>query len=48
MICSHRSYDIDSSVQLVCKYLNAYEKRTDEKRGINKLYGKFIIIPEVN
>ena len=46
MICSYRPYDIDPSVQLVCKYLNAHENRADKKQGINKLYnenGNFII-----
>ena len=40
MLYSHRPYDIDRSVQLVCKYLNAYENRADKKRGINKLYNE--------
>ena len=31
-------YDIDSSVQLVCKYLNAYKNRADISQGINRLY----------
>lgn len=49
MMFSCRPYDIDPSVQLVCKYLNAYEKRTDEKKGINKLFSKFkYIVPELN
>ena len=45
--CSHRLYDINPSVQLVCKYLNAYKNRADKKRGINKLFNeicKFFII----
>ena len=29
--------DIDSSVQLVCKYLNAYDNRSSSKHGINRL-----------
>ena len=39
--CSHRYYDIDPndpSVQLVCKYLNAFKNRADKKKGINKLF----------
>ena len=39
-------YDVDASVQLVCKYLRAYKYRADKKQGINKLYvdnGKFSI-----
>ena len=32
-----RLYDIDPSVQLVCKYLQAYERRSDNRKGINKL-----------
>ena len=31
-------YVIDSSVQLVCKYLLAYKNRADTSRGINRLY----------
>lgn len=31
-------YDNDSSVQLVCKYLAAYDNRSKSKLGINKLY----------
>ena len=34
----YRDYDIDESVQLVCKYLHAFENRNDDKKGINKLY----------
>ena len=36
--CFHRYYDIDKSVQLVCKYLHAYDCRSNVKIGINKLY----------
>ena len=39
VLCSlYRPYDIDSSVQLVCKYLRAYKNRGDGRRGINRLY----------
>ena len=46
MFSLRRHYDIiDPSAQLVCKYLNAYENRTDVKKSINRLYnerdGKF-------
>ena len=33
-----RPYDVNESVQLVCKYLRAYEHRSNVKWGINKLY----------
>ena len=39
-------YTIDPDVQLVCKYLNAYECREDARRGIDKLY-LFDICPPV-
>ena len=47
MCCFCSLFDIDASVQLVCKYLNAYKKRRNLKLGINKLYkekdsGEFI------
>ena len=47
MLCSYRPYDIDQSVQLVCKFLNAYENRADKKQGINKLFkerSKFVVM----
>ena len=31
-------YIIDSSVQLVCKYLHAYKHRKNIKHGINRRY----------
>ena len=33
-----RPYDVDEGVQLVCKYLRAYDYRSNLKKGINKLY----------
>ena len=33
-----RPYDVDEGVQLVCKYLRAYDNRNNLKKGINKLY----------
>ena len=42
----YRAYEIDSSVQLVCKYLCAYKNRADVNHGINKLYsdnGKYCL-----
>ena len=38
MCTLHRPYDIDSSVQLVCKYLHAYKNRADGRKGINRLF----------
>jgi len=46
ILCTHhlcisfiyRLYDVDESVQLVCKYLRAFEHRNNVKYGINKLY----------
>lgn len=31
-------YVVDSDVQLVCKYLLAYDNKGDKKKGINRLY----------
>ena len=31
-------FEVDSDVQLVCKYLNAYDKKDDPIHGINRLY----------
>jgi len=33
-----RPYKVDDGVQLVCKYLRAYDNRSNPKKGINKLY----------
>jgi len=47
MILFYRYYDIDESVQLVCKYLRAYDKRNDTNIGINKVYneaGMYVIV----
>ena len=34
----HRPYDINPSVQLVCKYLRAYKNQADLSQGINRLF----------
>ena len=31
-------YEVDAEVQLVCKYLKAYDERSDPREGIDKLY----------
>lgn len=31
-------YEVDSDVQFVCKYLNAYDLKDNQKKGINRLY----------
>ena len=36
ILCS--PFEVDSDVQLVCKYLNAYDKKDDPIHGINRLY----------
>jgi len=35
-----RPYDVDRSVQLVCKYLHAFDNKGNGKKGINKLYNE--------
>ena len=43
----YNNYDIDESVQLVCKYLRAYDNRNDTNIGINKVYneaGMYVIV----
>ena len=32
------AFEVDSDVQLVCKYLNAYHRKDDPIHGINRLY----------
>ena len=45
LCCS--AFEVDSDVQLVCKYLNAYHQKDDPVHGINRLYelppGGFIL-----
>ena len=36
VLCS--AFEVDSDVQLVCKYLNAYDQKDDPIHGINRLY----------
>lgn len=32
------AFEVDSDVQLVCKYLNAYHQKDDPIHGINRVY----------